>query len=60
MSILLGWQILKRLGMGNFHEQCVYVKFCFTLGKLYSHTFENLKHTIKDEAIITTQTHDQY
>ena len=43
-----------------FYEQCVYVKFCFTLGKPYLHTVEMLKHAIEDKTMIRTQTQDQY
>jgi hypothetical protein len=43
--------------MGDFHEQCVCVKFCFKFGKTFSETFEMLKQVFGDEAMSGTQIH---
>jgi hypothetical protein len=51
---LLPWQIFQQLRMGDLHEKCVGVKFCFKLGKIFSETFKMLKQPFGDEAMSTT------
>jgi len=47
--------------MGDFYEQCGYVKFCFILEKkMFLETFSRLKHVFGDEAMSRTQTHEWY
>jgi hypothetical protein len=37
--------------MGDFIEQCVFVKFCFKLGQMLSETFEMLKLALGDKVM---------
>jgi len=46
--------------MGDFHEQHIYVKLYFKLGKTFSETFEMLKLVSWDEAMSGTQTYEWY
>ena len=46
--------------MGDFHEQCVFVKFCFKLGQTLSETFRMLKLAFGEEVMSRTQTHEWY
>jgi hypothetical protein len=46
--------------MGDFYEQCVCVKFCFKLEKMFLETFKMLIQVFGDEAMSKTQTHERY
>jgi hypothetical protein len=49
---------LVNIGLLDFHEQHVCVKFCFKLGNTFSDTFEILKQAFGEEAMSRTQTHE--
>jgi len=42
--------------MGDLHEKCVGVKFCFKLGKIFSETFTMLKQPFGNEAMSKHET----
>jgi hypothetical protein len=46
--------------MGDFHEHCGCLKFCFKLGKSFLETFRILKQAFGDETMSRTQTHEWY
>jgi len=43
--------------MGDFHEQCVCVKFSFKFGKTFLEAFKMLKQVFGDKTMSRTQMH---
>jgi hypothetical protein len=59
MYVLPTQQIFQQLKMSNFHKQCVYVKFCYKLGKKkFLETSETSKQVFGGEATSRTQTNE--